>query len=285
MIVHNTTQLKTKRNQQIIAFEGDSITNEIIANGEYDGYTLAFMSDILSKIQPKLSLDIGANIGNHSLVIATHSQRLIAFEPIPFLHEVLSKNLILNGLSQAHAFNVGLSDTTKNAQIYVDQAGNFGASSISERNGNGKLLAIQLVKGDDFLNKMGVTGIDFIKIDVEGHEAEAIAGLAESIQRDNPLILMEWKSEHTRQQFAQSALFSTVLANYTAYSLTTNFNKKVHAPHFFAQVKRVRYKYFKPAWCLSSFKAEQRYSNVCLVPVKHRALFAKLPYLAHHTLF
>lgn len=276
-----TTKLTTKRNQHIIAFEGDSITNEIIAKGEYDSNTLAFISDVLTLIKPNVSLDIGANIGNHSLVIAGVTKRLLSFEPIPFLYEVLASNLKLNGLKHATAINVGLSDTSTNAEIFVDHSGNLGSSSISERHGAGELFPISLKHGDDLLREMGLEeSIDFIKIDVEGHEAEVIEGLTSIINSNKPFILMEWKSDKTIAGFTHSRILSTMFPDYIIYSLTTNYNKKVHKKGIFGSIERILNKFLRPSWCLSSFESNKKYSNICLVPPRHKQLFERFPYLA-----
>lgn len=64
-------QLKTLRGFSLKAFEGDAITKEVQKVGEYDTNALNSLVDLLSLIKPNLSLDVGANIGNHALLIAT----------------------------------------------------------------------------------------------------------------------------------------------------------------------------------------------------------------------
>lgn len=277
---YKTIQLTTNRKHQIIAFEGDSITDEIIKKGEYDSNTLAFISDVLMRIKPNVSLDIGANIGNHSLVIAGATKRLLSFEPIPFLYEVLANNLRLNGLKHATALNVGLSDTSTSAEIFVDHSGNLGSSSISERHGDGELLPISLRQGDDLLREMGLEqSVDFIKIDVEGHEAQALVGLENTIRNCQPLILLEWRTNSTLNAFEELGLLQKMFNQYHFFSVTKTHSKKIYPKTVAGFIKRLFYKFFNKHWCLSAFDKKKHYANVCFVPQRYHALFAQLRYI------
>jgi FkbM family methyltransferase len=278
--VYKTIQLTTKRKHQIIAFEGDSITKEIIKKGEYDSNTLAFMSDVLKLIKPYVSLDIGANIGNHSLVIAGESRRLIAFEPIPFLFEVLANNLKLNHFEHATALNVGLSNISKSAKIFVDRSGNLGSSSITERHGDGDLLDIKLRQGDELLEEIGVEhSVDFIKIDVEGHEAQALLGLEKTITNCQPLILLEWRTDATLSAFEELGLFQKAFSQYQFFSVTKTYSKKIYPKTLTGFIRRLRYKFFNKHWCLCTFDKKKHYANVCFVPPRYQEFFSKLQYL------
>lgn len=277
---YKTINLTTKRKHQIIAFEGDSITNEIIKKGEYDSNTLAFMHDVLALIQPNTSLDIGANIGNHSLIIAGDSKRLISFEPIPFLFDVLEKNLKLNHLEHATAINLGLSNISKSTEIFVDCTGNLGSSSLSERHGDGHLLTVKLRDGDTLLKELGVEDtIDFIKIDVEGHEAQALLGLEKTIYDYQPLILMEWKTDSTLQVFDELELFHKMFSKYQFFSVTKTYSKKIYPKTIRGFIRRIFNKLFNNHWCLSAFDKKRHYANVCFVPPRYQTLFSQLRYI------
>lgn len=273
---NKTISIKTRRNHKIIGFVGDSITNEILKKGEYDGNTLAFIDDVLGVIQPKVSLDIGANIGNHTLVIAEKSKKLLSFEPIPFLYDVLQQNIALNQLSHVQALNVGLSAESKSAEIFVDKTGNLGSSSITERHGEGELLPIVLRKGDDLLREAGVINdVDFIKIDVEGHEAEALIGLQDTITNQKPLILLEWRTDKTLKDFDNLDLFKNLFSGYQKYSITTTYSKKIYPKTLKGFLKRVLSKLFYKSWCLTKFYKDRHYANVCFVPPRHQEVFLK----------
>ena len=91
-----TINIVTSSNKSLVVFEGDSITNEIQKKGEYDARALASIKEILSLIKPNISLDIGANIGNHSVIISDYTDKLYCFEPIPFIFDALESNIEKN---------------------------------------------------------------------------------------------------------------------------------------------------------------------------------------------
>lgn len=275
-----SVSVKTKRGFILQAFEADSITKEIQKKGEYDSNALNSIADILTVIQPQVSLDVGANIGNHAMVIAKYSKQLIAFEPIKFVYEVLQKNIKNNQLKQVVAVNLGLSDVVANRQISIPLNNNLGSSSIENITSDGDLLAIETVVGDVYIQSLKLNNIDFIKMDIEGHEANALLGLTELIRTQQPLILMEYNSQHTRDNFKRLDLFNRLLTGYSFYSLSYTYNKKMHTSSFLGIFKRMYYKCFYQSWCLSSFNPNQSYTNVYLVPARYLAYFKTLKYLS-----
>lgn len=277
---HKTIQIKTKRGFILDAFEGDSITQEIQKKGEYDANTLDSLSEVLAAIQPQTSLDVGANIGNHTLLISCFSKYLIAFEPVKFIFEVLQKNLMQNEIENATAVNYGLSNEQSNREIFIPDNGNLGSSSIEAIEGAGELLQIGTIIGDIYLQQNhGDAKIDFIKMDVEGHEAAALLGLENTIQKNQPLLLLEWKSPKTIASFKEFDLLNKLFAGYSFYSLSYTNNKKVHANNLAGHLKRIYYRFFEKKWCLSDFDPKKSYSNVYFVPERYHPAFRRFIYL------
>ena len=134
-------------------------------------------------------LDIGANIGNHTLYWLTTSPKrakyVYAFEVIDETYEILKKNIALNGLqNKTTLFHFGLGANNTTASISFMNLDNMGATSIQEDK-NGKF---QIRKLDDVkLNHK----IDFVKIDVEGLEIDVIKGAKKFLTKDKPLIWVE----------------------------------------------------------------------------------------------
>lgn len=272
--------ITTKKGFALTAFEGDSITKEIQSYGEYDGNTLQSIRDVLALIQPQTSLDVGANIGNHALAIAPLTKKLIAFEPVTFIYEVLKSNLEQNKLGNAIAVNFGLSLDQSTKEIFIPKNGNLGSSSLEAVNGEGTFLQIGTLSGDAYLEEHSHTEqIDFIKMDVEGHEAAAILGLKNTIQKYQPLLLLEWKSANTMMSFKDLDLFNRLFAGYKFYSLSYTNNKKVHPRNWIGFCKRIYYKLTISKWCLSSFDPDKSYSNVYFVPERFQSVFASFKYL------
>lgn len=276
----NVLNLRTKRGFTLNAFEGDSITIEVERKGEYDSNTLNSLSDVLALIKPEISMDIGANIGNHVLVISKFSQHVVAFEPVKFIFDVLKKNVEANFLDNVTPVNLGLSDKDCEAEIFIPQNGNLGSSSMEAKGGEGFLLQIKTVVGDAYLkNFFKDRHVDFIKMDVEGHEGFALMGLQAAIAKYQPLILLEWKSPNTIQTFRELDLFNKLFPEYKKYSLSYTSNKKVHANLVAGHLKRIYHKLIGSKWCLSEFDPKENYSNVYFVPARYQSIFSGFKYL------
>ena len=143
--------------------------------------------------QNGLMLDIGANIGNHSLMFHKSFPylKIWAFEMSYSNFILLYKNIL--PYSEIKCFNVALSDSVKLIS-YKD----------SENNNNGGIAVHRIDEGRhnqvtislDSLNIL--EKVSFIKIDIEGHEKFVYEGMRNLLLRDKPLIWAEdWvKSGH-----------------------------------------------------------------------------------------
>lgn len=276
MSSYKTIRVKTKRGYILNAFENDSITQEIQKKGEYETNTLDSLADILSIIKPRTSLDIGANIGNHAIIIAGFSLSLVSFEPVTFIYQVLKENFILNNIVNAKAENVGLSFGEAMTDIFVSLEGNLGSSSVEKSGVLSEPVKIKIMRGDDYINNNNIRDVDFIKIDVEGHEASVLLGLENTIKASQPLILLEWNNNNTQNGFEKHDLFNHVFKGYTVYSLSYTYSKKIHKKSLIGFFNRMYFKIFKPKWCLSNFNPNNRYSNVYFVPQRYTDIFRAL---------
>ncbi len=115
-------------------------------------------------------LDVGANIGLHSIILNKCGFEVRAYEPDPQHFEILQRNLALNDCSNVRAFNAAVSSKAGEME-FVRVLGNTTASHLagSKANPYGDLERFAVkVEGIEPL----VTWADLIKIDVEGHEKE-----------------------------------------------------------------------------------------------------------------
>jgi FkbM family methyltransferase len=147
-------------------------------------------------------LDVGANIGFWTIPMALSLRgvgRLHAFEPVKANLKRLGENVLRNELSttvQLHS--VGLSD--REEAVWISKRGDFGTGSST---GN---AAIVIDSDDDcfareqieiapldgrIFDSLGLGRLDFIKVDIEGHEDRFLAGASEVIRRYRPIIYME----------------------------------------------------------------------------------------------
>lgn len=141
-------------------------------------------------------LDVGANIGNHTLFFRSCFLGVIAVEPNPLARALLEFNLRVNGADNVVVKSVGLSDNEGTAKLAVCRD-NLGASRLqriaaADKNFAARIseeIEVDIVTGDSILNPD--TPIGLIKIDVEGLESEVLHGLARTIRSNRPVIMLE----------------------------------------------------------------------------------------------
>lgn len=180
--------------------------------GEYDAENLRAVSALADANW--IALDIGANIGFHAVPLALTLKslrgggKLYCFEPVPSNRARLEQNLELNGardLCEIHEF--GLSNAPGEAQITLREDFEFGSGT-----GNAALviedgldaqfrtLPVSLKRLDDWVSERALSRLDFIKIDVEGHEDLVFEGALETLRRFRPILLAEMNNSYFQRR-------------------------------------------------------------------------------------
>lgn len=174
------------------------IGKQIISYGYAEKHLLTTLfnniknKEILNQI---ISLDIGANIGSHSIFFSNYFKRVISFEPVKRTFKILQLNT--EKINNINLFNLALSDTSEKSMIYVDHKAS-GLSSLENKSKNSQKEEIKTQILDDLnIQKKGEIGL--IKIDVEGHEINALKGGMETIKKTYPLILIEYQGGHRKE--------------------------------------------------------------------------------------
>ena len=142
-------------------------------------------------------VEVGANFGSHTVPLARlvgPEGRVFAIEMQPFVSQVLSANLIANGMYHAQVVQAGVSDVAQELRvprIKYGAAYNYGGISVEflEDFAHSKeTQTVQIGPLDDLLT---LTRLDFLKLDVENLELEALRGAAGLIGLHRPVIYLE----------------------------------------------------------------------------------------------
>ena len=179
-----------------------NLNNSIEANiyfyGAFEKPLLFFLRDALRMITedtPKpIFMDIGANVGQHSLFVSQIASRVLAFEPYPKVSTQFKQLIEMNQISNIEMFEYGLSDAAETLSYYAPTGSNEGIGSFDETTqskGNKCYGKFELQKGDTIVEKAFWTGIKLIKIDVEGFEKKVIKGLRDTLKKERPIIVCE----------------------------------------------------------------------------------------------
>jgi FkbM family methyltransferase len=179
----------SQNRKQLVVFSFDYIALRINIDGVYELEELETFFSWISKFRDKVfdgvALDIGANIGNHSLYFSDYFKKVFSFEPIPMTFKILSLNSEL--AENITCFNVGVSDCEKISFMDIFPS-NMGGARITNTSPN-YCKTINLKTLDSLINPL--EDIKLIKIDVEGHEYEVLVGAEKIIKKNNPIILFE----------------------------------------------------------------------------------------------
>jgi FkbM family methyltransferase len=182
------------RERPMVSIIGDEVSDRIRAEQVYERDILEFVRDRLldrGRTSAEVAVDVGANIGNHTLFLADIFKRVIAFEPNPLARSIFEINRELNNIGNVDLRPVGLSDQSGTATLTFDPM-NLGAATSAElkrKSAAARQRTIQLVTGDGAIDVSGRVG--FIKIDVEGAEEAVLKGLEQTLRRHAPIVMIE----------------------------------------------------------------------------------------------
>lgn len=138
--------------------------------------------------QDDVVIDAGANCGHLSIFFSKlvgPNGKIFAFEPDKFNIERIHKN---KGLNEDLADNIKIQDLLlwdKNELIDFYEAGTVGSSAVWMPD-NEHCVKKQAVTIDDWVKDNNISKLDFIKMDIEGAEIEALDGAVETIKTLKP---------------------------------------------------------------------------------------------------
>jgi FkbM family methyltransferase len=140
--------------------------------------------------------DIGANTGIYSLVAQSINPKaaVYAFEPVGTVYQKMVANNTLNNFS-INCYELALSDTDGRLSIFKVNAEHTYEATLNKRfDGflpDAKAMQVEVMTMKTFVEKNKITNIDLVKIDVETHEPEVMAGFGEYLAKFKPVILIE----------------------------------------------------------------------------------------------
>lgn len=136
-----------------------------------------------------LALDIGAHVGTWTRVLADIFAEVVAFEPMPHLYECLIANTA--GMGNVHLNNVAVTSNGGQMRMITvaENSGNCRVATERDR----ETITVRAISLDRYERAFNRAGVDFIKIDVEGHEFNVLKGGENTIKRFRPFIMIEQK--------------------------------------------------------------------------------------------
>lgn len=166
----------------------------------------------------KTVLDVGANVGLFSLDLYQSNKNIVyhLFEPLPATYAKLRETAELNDVNPGNyvMHNLGFSNEQGIMEFYFpaeseaaslrpveDDFYRKRSSEMGEYTGASDMEKVlcQVDTLDHFVEEQGLTGISFIKIDVEGNEKAVLEGAITTIKKERPLIYCELLRKHAKR--------------------------------------------------------------------------------------
>jgi len=133
---------------------------------------IIFSFYFINRNRYKMVMDIGANIGLHTIILSKCGYEVFSFEPDPTHYQILTRNMALNDCRNVYPNNAAVS--SKSGQMeFIRVLGNTTGSHLAgaKKTPYGELEKFQVDVKD--INQY-IDKVDLIKLDAEGHEKEIL---------------------------------------------------------------------------------------------------------------
>jgi FkbM family methyltransferase len=174
-------------------FQDDYITRFIHQNGVWESHLLRIFDQYVKS--DSVVLDIGAHVGLHSLYLSRLAHTVHSFEPMPPTYDMLSRNVQVNHRKNIQMYNVGLGEHSKIIdKIYLpNQLVNTGCTRFEPLQNIDTAIPVNITLTflDEWASQVRLERLDLIKIDAEGYEPKIIKGAHKTLDKYNPVIIVE----------------------------------------------------------------------------------------------
>lgn len=171
------------------------------------------------------AIDLGANRGIYTLFFSKMFGEVHSFEPNPPVFKILLQNCKKNRLTNIRAFQKAVSDHKGTLELCIGEEDHTGfLKGVQESKHPLQTFQVETISLDDWMKENDPLPIRFLKMDIEGAGALAIAGGQKLIQKFRPVIYFE---SHSQEEDRSLGKVLREL-DYEAYRLTNSKWVKDH---------------------------------------------------------
>ena len=169
-------------------------------------------------------VDIGSHIGLYTIKSSAEmgkSGLIISVEPHPVNFTLLRINLDLNNLKNVLTVNLIASDKNGREKLYLSESSALCSTLFKE----GGYIEVNARRLDSILQKLGITEIDIVKIDVEGSELNVLQGIGDYLKRVKAIVVAAYHYEGEEQEISRFLLkmgFKILVADGYVYASRKN---------------------------------------------------------------
>lgn len=186
---NRTKEWLTRKLQGLIYRLDNTGNGDLYVNGEEQ-----FIKKICTTYRDRdfTLFDVGGNRGDYTdfvlKYIKTETKQIHIFEPQQSCVSILEKKF--SHMKDIHINPIALSDANGKTTMFKD-FDESGLASLHKRNldhygiKTESIEEITTQKSSDYINEKGITKIDLLKLDVEGHELKVLEGLGSFLSPKN----------------------------------------------------------------------------------------------------
>jgi FkbM family methyltransferase len=155
-----------------------------------DHLEAVFIHSLSGKTSP-VFVDVGANIGLHSLRAHKYGAKMYCFEPDPDTFDILNINMQINGAFTSELFQMACGNQSGTVQFDrsdISAGMSHIAYDTTSNDNSSNRLEVKIDTLDNMLSN--VNEVSLIKIDVEGAEEQVIAGARSILSRSKDITLI-----------------------------------------------------------------------------------------------
>lgn len=182
---------KTIDNYLYVCYKDDTISNCLSKYGYWENNLIKYIQKYLK--DDSIILDIGANIGTWSIPLAIGNRKIYSFEPFDSSFYALCGNIFLNNKEKnIYPRQCALTDNvSRKTTMMLPELVNVGGCKLIET-----ITHKENRYSLETLDSFHFDKIDFIKMDVEGHELNVLKGAINTINKCKPVIMFEcWEND------------------------------------------------------------------------------------------
>ena len=233
-LCYKTLQSMRRKNREhvpsLAVFADDDLGLRISLFGEFETEILTYLRNKFSQnMKDKCLIDVGANIGNHTLGLRSHFSTIHAFEPNPRTYRLLVANTATFDNITCH--QLAVSNKSRSVSFVSDPV-NTGRSHVSDKDFSSRErnetspIEVKAVALDE--TELKGKAIGFLKIDVEGHELEVLRGAEAILRQQRPMVMIELLATDIYNNRSES-LDYLAECGYTSFSSIAPVSLKIYA--------------------------------------------------------
>ncbi len=192
--------------------------------GSFEPNEFAFLDRVLKP--GMVFVDVGANDGYYTLFAARRvgpGGRVVAVEPSSRERAHLERNLARNGIGNVEVVPAALGAAAGHADLHLAHGAHTGHNTLGSFAHDdvvpARIERVSLETLDAVVARLALPHVDVVKIDVEGGEANVIAGARTVLSSMRPLIMMEMNDSALRAQGSSEASLLATLRGELGYEI------------------------------------------------------------------